>query len=75
MWDIDQYLANKDVSRVGGFLQAAQINFKKYQQEYTFLSGATSLEGFLYPDTYRIRENATADDAIRVMLSEFDKKI
>ena len=29
----------------------------------------------MYPDTYRIRPNGTADDVIRTMLREFQKKI
>ncbi len=74
-YDIDAYLAEKGIGWVGDFLDAARINFPAYQRDFPFLSGVTTLEGFLYPDTYRLRQDATSDDAIRVMLREFNKKI
>lgn len=74
-YDIDTYLANKGIGSTGDFLETSRINFTKYQNEFPFLSGASTLEGFLYPDTYRLRQDASTDDAIRVMLREFNKKI
>lgn len=32
-----------------------------------------ALEGYLYPNTYRIKENATVDEIVRKMLDETDK--
>ena len=75
MWDIDSYLSSQGVSRPGEFLDTARINFSVYQKDFSFLADVDSLEGFLYPDTYRIPKLGDADDAIRVMLREFDKKI
>lgn len=75
MWDIDAYLASKEIGASGDFLTAAEKNFSAYQENFPFLADVKSLEGFLYPDTYRIRKNGTADDVIRVMLKEFQKKI
>lgn len=75
MYDMDAALAAKSLIAPGDILQTARVNFKKYQEEFSFLQGVASLEGFLYPDTYRLRQNATADDIIRVTLREFDKKI
>lgn len=48
-----------------------------YAAEYPFLDGVydDSMEGFLYPDTYRIATNATADDVIRMMLDQFAVQI
>lgn len=34
-----------------------------------------SLEGYLFPDTYRVRKNATIEEIIETMLTEFGKKI
>lgn len=34
-----------------------------------------NLEGFLYPDTYDIPKNATADDIISMMLNQFQKEM
>ncbi len=74
-YDIDSYLSSKGIGSTGDFLEVSRINFTKYQSEFPFLIGVSSLEGFLYPDTYRLRQDASADDAIRVMLREFNKKI
>ncbi|MCS6774318.1 MAG: endolytic transglycosylase MltG [Anaerolineae bacterium] len=44
---------------------------------YTFLQGLppdATLEGFLFPDTYRLPENPTAQDAILRMLDAFGQK-
>lgn len=44
--------------------------------DYEFLKDAPNderkLEGFLYPDTYEVYKNATADDIIHRMLAQFD---
>lgn len=74
-YDIDAYLAAKWIGKTGDFLDTSRLNFAQYQADFPFLAGVTSLEGFLYPDTYRIRPEWTADDVIRVMLREFSKKI
>lgn len=46
-------------------------------KDFSFLedkpSGAT-LEGYLFPDTYRIHKDASANDVIRVMLAAFEEK-
>lgn len=45
---------------------------------YAFLSGLPAgggLEGFLFPDTYRIFRDATAEDIVIKMLDNFDRKL
>ncbi len=74
-YDIDTYLAAKGIGSIGDFLETSRLNFSVYQKEFSWLAEVQSLEGFLYPDTYRLRQDATMDDAIRVMLREFDRKI
>ncbi len=75
-YDIDDYLYRKDIIvNPGDFFFAMRDNFTKYQQVYSFLAWVTSLEWFLYPDTYRIPKNATADTVVRKLLDEWDKKI
>lgn len=74
-YDIDAYLASKGIGSTGDFLETARLNFAAYQHDFLFLTGVSSLEGYLYPDTYRLRQDATMDDAIRVMLREFNRKI
>ena len=75
-YDIDDYLYRKDIIvNPGDFLLALRDNFTKYQHDYPFLEGTESLEGFLYPDTYRVPKNATADTIVRKLLDEWEKKI
>jgi UPF0755 protein len=74
-YDIDSYLAHAGVGEVGDFLESGRLNLSTYQSEYPWLMGVSSLEGFYYPDTYRIRRDATMDEVIRVMLRQFDRKI
>jgi UPF0755 protein len=75
LYDIDAYLANKWVSKVGDFLSTITMNFWTYQQDFPFLQGIKSLEGFLYPDTYHIRPKSSMDEVVRILLSEWEKKI
>ena len=75
IYDIDSYLFSEWVWWAWELIDTARINFKTYQEDFPFLKWATSLEWFLYPDTYRIREDGWVDAAIRVMLREFGKKI
>jgi UPF0755 protein len=38
-------------------------------------NAGSSLEGFLFPDTYQIPKNATAQQLVSIMLNNFDQKI
>ena len=75
-YDIDDYLYRKDIIEdPGDFLLTLRDNFSKYQAEYPFLEWVPSLEGFLYPDTYRVSQYADADEVIRKMLDTFGDRI
>ena len=52
---------------------AAAANASTYAGDYAFLAGAgqNSLEGFLFPKTYPITEDSTADSIVRAMLDQF----
>lgn len=52
---------------------AAASNASVYAADYDFLAdaGENSLEGFLFPKTYAIADDATADSIIRMMLDQF----
>lgn len=46
--------------------------------EFTFLADkppAVGLEGYLFPDTYRIFRDATTEDVIRKLLGNFDRRL
>lgn len=51
----------------------AASNASVYAGDFSFLesAGANSLEGFLFPKTYDISPDATADSLIRAMLAQF----
>lgn len=49
-----------------------------FSSEFAFLKGKpshVSLEGFLFPDTYRIFRDATPEDIVRTLLTNFDSKL
>ena len=73
--EIANYLeANKIVSKKDFLNEVLTAN---WQDKYEFLAGikAKTLEGFLFPDTYRIFLNATAEDIVKKMLDNFDSKL
>ena len=57
--------------------EMAQIFGKKLAKldQEEFLKKAMALEGYLFPDTYLFLPNATADDVIKSMRSNFIKKL
>lgn len=52
---------------------AAASNASVYANDYSFLGpvGTNSLEGYLFPKTYPISDDSTADSIIRAMLDQF----
>ncbi|MDD5031454.1 MAG: endolytic transglycosylase MltG [Patescibacteria group bacterium] len=53
-------------------------NPKNYASQFDFLADKPAyygLEGYLFPDTYRIFKDATLDDIVLKMLDNFDKKL
>jgi len=51
---------------------------KDFSADYEFLKEKPknlSLEGYLFPDTYRVYKTATIEDIVRKMLDNFDHKI
>lgn len=52
---------------------AAASDASAYAADYAFLAdaGSNSLEGFLFPKTYEIGEDATAESVVRMMLDQF----
>lgn len=73
--EIADYLDKNNVVSKSDFLR--EIETKKWQSEYDFLTGvkAKTLEGFLFPDTYRVFSDATASDIVKKMLDNFDSKL
>lgn len=60
------------------FLELATRGWRDEGYAYGFLDAlppTATLEGFLFPDTYRLPQNPTASDLLRRMLSNFDEKV
>lgn len=58
------------------FIEAA--NDPGWNDEFSFLHSRPSgagLEGYLFPDTYRFRTDATPHDIIRTLLATFDERV
>lgn len=78
--DIAAYLEGRGLSSSPGFLGATRND---YSNIFSFLSDRPTdkkkndnqLEGYLFPDTYRLYKDAIADDVIRKMLGNFDRKL
>lgn len=61
----------------GEFLRLARLQAPNFNPEYPFLKGlpdGATLEGYLFPDTYRLPENPTAQDVLQRMLDNFGQK-
>ncbi len=74
--DIAHYLEEKEIMTKDDFLFALE-NFSDYKS-FSFLKDLeekNSIEGFLFPDTYNIQSNTTAEDIILMMLKNFERKV
>lgn len=65
----EQKVADKDE-----FLALAK-DVKRFKDDYRFLEGndVTSLEGYLFPDTYDFVVGESSEDVVRTMLNRFDQ--
>jgi UPF0755 protein len=81
--DIDTYLQNMGIVKEGEFSKLVELRKQDWtmsfiDEEPKFLSDAplsANLEGYLFPDTYRIYKDASAEDIIFKMLDNFGRKI
>lgn len=85
--EIDDYLFENNILEKNEFFNAAKNAaefISKNSSNYSFLSDVllrnnnytqASLEGYLFPDTYKIYTNSEAEDIIKKMLDNFKEKI
>ena len=88
--DIAEYLENKGLYQSEEFFKVAglpQIDYRRknqasalndFSKEFSFLEDKPEyygLEGYLFPDTYRIYASSTVTEVIEKMLANFDKKL
>jgi len=69
--DIDSILSSSSVIVAGSLVN---FNFNNLANQYSFLSQANSLEGFLFPDTYSFSLNSNTEDVVKKMLGNFELK-
>lgn len=80
-WDNKQladYLATEGLFAKEQFLQTVGRNLSAFKKDYDFLQDKpdnADLEGYLFPDTYRIFKNATVEQIVRKMLDNFNAKL
>ena len=74
MNDIAEYLEESRVVRKDKFIELAQDKIKDFSFLKDLPSGA-NLEGYLFPDTYIIFNNASEEDIIVKMLTNLDRKL
>lgn len=70
--EIDQQLTKLDLLAPGS---VASFPIRTLTADYPFLRGVKTLEGFLFPDTYRIAPGSTAEAIIRKFLDNFKNKV
>jgi len=73
--DIAEYLEEKGILKKEDFEKSIK---KDFSNEFEFLKEKpkdASLEGYLFPDTYEVKLGESAEEIIRKMLKNFDRKI
>jgi len=77
-WRIDQiadYLEKQGLFKAQDFIGAAKVGSFSSTPFLSGLSGNTTLEGYLFPDTYKVYADAKPEDVIQEMLDNFGKKV
>lgn len=78
-WTNDQianYLVKNTTITANDFMAAAKYDPAKHKYDFLYpLKKGDTLEGYLYPDTYQISLKPTAEEVVKKMLENFDKKL
>jgi len=72
--EIQDYLVKKDFTDAD---KLTSLKIKDYRDNYLFMADApanASLEGYFFPDTYRVYASSTIDDIVKKSLDNFEKK-
>ena len=75
--DIAKYLAEKGIAQPNDFYEVVQKK-ADWWDDYDFLLSKPrnlDLEGYLFPDTYRIFRDASIKDVVQRTLNNFDQKL
>ncbi len=69
--DAEYILSNADVIASGSL---EKVSIERFSPQYPFLSGRSSLEGFIFPDTYRFKIQSSADVVLKKFLDTWNLK-
>jgi UPF0755 protein len=69
--DIDALLAVAGVTPEGAL---TSYDFSELVDTYSFLGGVSTLEGFLFPETYRFERGSSVREVVRRFLNVFEEK-
>jgi len=75
--NIAQYFEEREIVQKEDFLEIANSS-KIFIEDFLYLNDKPTeegLEGYLFPDTYSVKRTDNAKDIIKMMLSNFDKKL
>lgn len=73
--DIGKYLESKDICKQAEFLELVK---KDYSHDFDILKdipASAGIEGFIFPDTYKISGSEDAEDIIKDSIANLDKKL
>lgn len=72
--DLDEYFVEQGIMTEEEFVKEFE-NPSKYREQFSFIdSRAITLEGYLFPDTYRIFQDATPEDVFVTLLTGYENK-
>jgi len=74
----DEFVASGLIAAPEEFTLAATNQVSRFKSQFDFLNSlpdGQSLEGYLFPDTYRFFQDATVDQIILALLRNFDSKL
>ncbi|MCA1553403.1 MAG: endolytic transglycosylase MltG, partial [Chloroflexi bacterium] len=73
--EVAESLEKQNAAKRADFLSAAKMNSAYTQPELSGRPSNSTLEGYLFPDTYDVPKDATPQQLVQLMLSNFDKKV
>jgi len=73
MEDMASYLEREGIIEKTAFIEGAKINYGF--PSVSRLPKGRTLEGYLFPDTYRVFHDITAEELVRKMLENFELKV
>lgn len=77
-WDIDDIAKNVVSKKICTKEEFLKLTKKDFSEKYNFLKSKpkdVGLEGYLFPDTYKVAMDITCEDLIKTMLSNFGNRL